>query len=343
MTLASPATTAAAGAADRRRRSRLVALRDAVHPGHRRRRKDGQRAARAGSSPRWASRRSSPWSRPSARVARSWGLSSRASRSIDAPVRTCRTTTTALAGGGPRGQARGGRGGVPGPRRRRGAPGAVDRGRASPPAARDGARRAAVGRAGHAQHARPWSARGSPRSRGVARDLGRPGLGRGRHGARRHRGPAARAAPRSGDGPLGLGSGVLLLGGRGAHRGGRADGPDRETSSRTLVVETMLGSAKLLARDRRGARGAARQVTSPAGTTAAGLRALESRAVRSAFMEAVAGGDRAVPLTASLTGSSSSEIAPSSSSSDYGLAGRVRRRGPRRRCAPAAPGVPSST
>jgi pyrroline-5-carboxylate reductase len=29
-------------------------------------------------------------------------------------------------------------------------------------------------------------------------------------------------------------------------------------------------------------------VTSPAGTTAAGIRALESRAVRSAFMEAVA-------------------------------------------------------
>ena len=29
-------------------------------------------------------------------------------------------------------------------------------------------------------------------------------------------------------------------------------------------------------------------VTSPAGTTAAGIRALEARAVRSAFMEAVA-------------------------------------------------------
>jgi pyrroline-5-carboxylate reductase len=58
--------------------------------------------------------------------------------------------------------------------------------------------------------------------------------------------------------------------------------------SRTLVVETMLGSARLLAET--GDEPAALRVgvTSPAGTTAAGIRALESRAVRSAFMEAVA-------------------------------------------------------
>ena len=58
--------------------------------------------------------------------------------------------------------------------------------------------------------------------------------------------------------------------------------------SRTLVVQTLLGSAKLL--DETGADPEALRamVTSPAGTTAAGIRALESRAVRSAFMEAVA-------------------------------------------------------
>jgi pyrroline-5-carboxylate reductase len=58
--------------------------------------------------------------------------------------------------------------------------------------------------------------------------------------------------------------------------------------SRTLVVETMLGSAKLLAETGEEPAVLRAMVTSPAGTTAAGVRALESRAVRSAFMEAVA-------------------------------------------------------
>jgi len=58
--------------------------------------------------------------------------------------------------------------------------------------------------------------------------------------------------------------------------------------SRTLVVETMQGSATLLQETGRDPEGLRAMVTSPAGTTAAGIRALESRAVRSAFMEAVA-------------------------------------------------------
>ena len=58
--------------------------------------------------------------------------------------------------------------------------------------------------------------------------------------------------------------------------------------SRTLVVETMLGSAKLLAETGEEPEALRAAVTSPGGTTAAGLRALESRAVRSAFLEAVA-------------------------------------------------------
>jgi pyrroline-5-carboxylate reductase len=58
--------------------------------------------------------------------------------------------------------------------------------------------------------------------------------------------------------------------------------------SRTLVVETMLGSAKLMAETGEEPAVLRAMVTSPAGTTAAGVRALEARSVRSAFMEAVA-------------------------------------------------------
>jgi pyrroline-5-carboxylate reductase len=58
--------------------------------------------------------------------------------------------------------------------------------------------------------------------------------------------------------------------------------------SRILVVETMLGSARLLAETGEEPAVLRAQVTSPAGTTAAGVRTLEARAVRSAFMEAVA-------------------------------------------------------
>ena len=58
--------------------------------------------------------------------------------------------------------------------------------------------------------------------------------------------------------------------------------------SRTLVVQTMLGSATLLDETGRDPEALRAMVTSPAGTTAAGIRVLEAKAVRSAFMEAVA-------------------------------------------------------
>jgi len=57
--------------------------------------------------------------------------------------------------------------------------------------------------------------------------------------------------------------------------------------SRTLVVQTLLGSARLLAESGDEPEVLRAAVTSPGGTTAAGLRALEARAVRSALMEAV--------------------------------------------------------
>lgn len=69
--------------------------------------------------------------------------------------------------------------------------------------------------------------------------------------------------------------------------GGVAAGLTREVSRR-LVVDTMLGSARMMSEtgDDPGQLRAA--VTSPGGTTAAAVRTLEFKAVRSAFIEAVA-------------------------------------------------------
>jgi pyrroline-5-carboxylate reductase len=58
--------------------------------------------------------------------------------------------------------------------------------------------------------------------------------------------------------------------------------------SRELVAATLLGSAKLLVETGQPPEALRADITSPGGTTAAGLRALEARAVRSAFLEAVA-------------------------------------------------------
>lgn len=57
--------------------------------------------------------------------------------------------------------------------------------------------------------------------------------------------------------------------------------------SRSLAVQTLLGSARLLAQSDQEAEQLRAAVTSPAGTTAAGVRALEAAAVRSALLEAV--------------------------------------------------------
>ena len=57
--------------------------------------------------------------------------------------------------------------------------------------------------------------------------------------------------------------------------------------SLTLAVQTLLGSARLLAESGESAEALRAAVTSPGGTTAAGLRALETHGLRSAFLEAV--------------------------------------------------------
>jgi pyrroline-5-carboxylate reductase len=58
--------------------------------------------------------------------------------------------------------------------------------------------------------------------------------------------------------------------------------------SRQLVVATFEGSAALLSETGESPEELRAQVTSPGGTTAAGLRVLENRAVRAAFLDAVA-------------------------------------------------------
>jgi pyrroline-5-carboxylate reductase len=64
-------------------------------------------------------------------------------------------------------------------------------------------------------------------------------------------------------------------------------GLSREVA-RQLVVDTFEGSAALLSATGESPEVLRAQVTSPGGTTAAGLRVLESRAVRAAFLDAVA-------------------------------------------------------
>ena len=59
-----------------------------------------------------------------------------------------------------------------------------------------------------------------------------------------------------------------------------------------LVAQTLLGSATLLATSDEGATALREAVTSPGGTTAAGLRELERAGVRAALLEAVAAAAR---------------------------------------------------
>ena len=59
-------------------------------------------------------------------------------------------------------------------------------------------------------------------------------------------------------------------------------------TAEALAVQTLVGSSRLLAADGRPAGELRADVTSPGGTTAAGLRVLEQRAVRAAILDAVA-------------------------------------------------------
>ena len=68
---------------------------------------------------------------------------------------------------------------------------------------------------------------------------------------------------------------------------GVAAGLPRDAST-ALTIQTLLGAARLLDESGEGPEALRAAVTSPGGTTAAGLRVLESRAVRAAIIDAVA-------------------------------------------------------
>src|SRR5438067_6507428 len=87
-------------------------------------------------------------------------------------------------------------------------------------------------------------------------------------------------------GVSGSGPAYLFLVAESLIEAGVLAGLPRPTAS-ALVIQTMLGSARLLAETGKTAEEHRAAVTSPGGTTAAGLRALEARGVRSAFIEAV--------------------------------------------------------
>jgi pyrroline-5-carboxylate reductase len=63
-------------------------------------------------------------------------------------------------------------------------------------------------------------------------------------------------------------------------------GLDRQTSH-NLAIQTLLGSARMLAESGQSPESLRAQVTSPGGTTAAGLHVLESAGLRAAFLDAV--------------------------------------------------------
>ena len=67
---------------------------------------------------------------------------------------------------------------------------------------------------------------------------------------------------------------------------GVLDGLSRDVAE-TLAFQTLLGSAQLLVDRGDGPAALRAAVTSPGGTTAAGLRELERHGVRAAFLEAV--------------------------------------------------------
>jgi len=67
---------------------------------------------------------------------------------------------------------------------------------------------------------------------------------------------------------------------------GVLNGLPRDVAS-LLTSQTLLGAARLLTESSEGPEALRAAVTSPGGTTAAGLRALEERGVRAAFLDAV--------------------------------------------------------
>jgi pyrroline-5-carboxylate reductase len=85
----------------------------------------------------------------------------------------------------------------------------------------------------------------------------------------------------------GSGPGYVFLVAEALIDAGVLAGLPRDVST-SLSIQTLLGAATLLAQGTDGPEALRAAVTSPGGTTAAGLRTLEQRGVRAAFLDAVA-------------------------------------------------------
>ena len=90
----------------------------------------------------------------------------------------------------------------------------------------------------------------------------------------------------------GSGPGVRVPRRRGDDRSGRARRALPRDVAERLVVQTLLGSATLLAQSDDGPEALRAAVTSPGGTTAAGLRELEAHGLRAAILDAVGAATR---------------------------------------------------
>lgn len=89
----------------------------------------------------------------------------------------------------------------------------------------------------------------------------------------------------------GSGPAYLFLMAEALTEAGVLEGLSRDTAA-ALTAQTLLGAATLLVDGDEGAEALRAAVTSPGGTTAAGLRALEDRGFRAALLEAVAAATR---------------------------------------------------
>ncbi|WP_342770115.1 pyrroline-5-carboxylate reductase family protein [Xylanimonas allomyrinae] len=97
---------------------------------------------------------------------------------------------------------------------------------------------------------------------------------------------------------------------------GVAVGLSRDLSTR-LAVQTVLGSARLVAETGEHPALARERVTSPGGTTVEGLRRLDAAGVRAAFVDAVeAARDRTLEIAAGLEGHSRGAGADAQGSED---------------------------
>ena len=112
-------------------------------------------------------------------------------------------------------------------------------------------------------------------------------MGRRHHALGRVRGGGPREVARCGTGLSGSGPAYVFVMVEAMTEAGVLVGLPRPVA-RDLVVQTLLGSAQLLRETGQSAEELRAAVTSPGGTTAAGLRRLEAGGARSAVIEAVA-------------------------------------------------------